>query len=287
MKKIFNLAFLITAVFMFCSLKVSAAETVLKDTVSTEKELARVTAIGQKILSANGLPTQVKFFVSSEEEVNAYANIDNEIHVYRGLLNLVENDEELASVIAHETAHIVNRHMQKQTIIGVVTQSVVAAIKKPFASKVANGVGTLSMLKMSRSAEYEADLTGVDLLVGAGYNPQSMLSLLNKIAQNYIDVIQTHPSGNKRLQNVYDYISFNYPDKLKKDYNTQSYQNFKVYIDSVVKERNANPQKKAEYIQKQTKLRDEKIKRAQKIKKETNPWGLAYRVLETSAQFTK
>jgi predicted Zn-dependent protease len=271
------------AVFLAFAVNLSA-QAVINGTAVTEKQLERVKVIGQKLLSANSLPTKVTFYVTDKEEVNAYANIDNEIHVYSGLLNLVETDDELAAVISHEIGHIANRHIQKQTILGMITQSITGIFKKPFASKVANGVGGLSMLKVSRTAEYEADLTGADLMIGAGYNPQGMLSLLNKIAQNYIDVIETHPSGNKRLVNLYDYLSFNYSDKLKKDYNTDSYRRLKGYITEVVNERNSNPEKMAAYAQKQTKLRNQKLKRARSIKKDSNVWGSVYNVIQTTTQ---
>ncbi|HSA07596.1 MAG TPA: M48 family metallopeptidase [Candidatus Gastranaerophilales bacterium] len=271
--------------FFAFSINVSA-QTVAKDTVNTEQELARVTSIGQKLLSSNNLPTKVTFIVSPEEDVNAYANIDNEVHVYIGLLKIVETDDELASVIAHEIGHLANRHIQKQSLLGVLANTVIANIKKPFVSKVASGVGSLSMLKVSRSAEYEADLTGADLMIGAGYNPEGMLSLLNKIAQNYIDVIQTHPSGNKRLENVYDYLSFNYPEKLQHNYNTDSYRKFKIYIDGVIKERNSNPKKMAEYTKKQTKLKNEKLKRAKTIKNESNAWASVYNVLQSTVKLS-
>jgi hypothetical protein len=112
-----------------------------------------------------------------------------------------------------------------------------------------------------------------------------MLSLLNKIAQNFIDVIQTHPSGNKRLVNVYDYLSFNYPETIEKDYDTDSYMSFKIYIDQIIRERNSNPKKMQEYTKKQTKLRNEKLKRAKSIQKESNVWASAYNVIQSTAKF--
>jgi predicted Zn-dependent protease len=281
MNKLFKLIILMSVMMIF-SLGVSA-QTTATTTATTDKELVRVTKIGQKLLSSNYLPTKVTFFVSEEEDVNAYANIDSEVHVYKGLLNLVETDDELASVIAHEIGHIANRHIQKQSVISAMLQAISLKIKRPFASKVANGVGGLSLLKVSRSAEYESDLTGADLMIGAGYDPKAMLSLLNKIAQNYIDVIQTHPSGNKRLQNVYDYLSFNYPATIKTSYNTDSYRKFKLYIDEVVKIRNSDPQKLAEYTKKQTKLRNDKLKRANTIKSDTNAWASVYGVIQSTA----
>jgi len=295
MKKIVKLALLLCVVCFTAGIANAQTATTTTTTTTTTaattaedaKALARVTSIGQKILSANNLPTKVTFVFSQEDDVNAYANIDNEVHVYKGLLNIVETDDELAGVIGHEIGHIVNSHIQKQTIWGTISQTLIATIKKPFVSKVATGAEALSMLKLSRTAEYEADLTGVDLMIGAGYNPQGMLSLLNKIAQNYIDVIQTHPSGNKRLENVYDYINYNYPAKLKTDYKTRSYQQFKAYINTVIAERNADPKKMAAYEKKEKKLREKKLKRAKEIQSGSNPWASVFNVLQSTAQFSQ
>jgi len=270
--------------FLICisfSMNVSA-QTVLSGQAVTTKELEKVTNIGQKILSANGLPTKVTFYVSEEDEVNAYANIDNEVHVYQGLIKLVETDDELAAVIAHEIGHIANKHMQKQTVLSVIAQVISDKITKPFASLIAKGVGGLSMLKVSRSAEYEADITGADLMIAGGYNPQGMLSFLNKISQNYIDVIQTHPSGEKRLKNIYDYVSFNYPEKLKTDYNTESYKKFKIYSDKIVFERNSDPKKMQAYVKEQTKLRNDRLKRAKTITSGTNKWESSYNIFKSA-----
>ena len=63
-------------------------------------------------------------------------------------------------------------------------------------------VSSTSKDELSRNDEFEADITGVDLMTKAGYNPLAMVSLLNKISGDaYIDILQTHPSGEKRILN--------------------------------------------------------------------------------------
>lgn len=264
------------------------AQTTQKAQISYDENTALVNKLGVKILQANNLPDKITFNFSDEDHVNAYANIKNEIYVYKGLIKLVETDDELAGVIGHEIGHISNKHIQKQSVLGaaasLVSSATASLLKAPVISKIADGIGVLSLLKVSRSAEYEADLTGADLMIGAGYDPKAMLSLLSKISQDYIDIIQTHPSGNKRLVNLYDYLSYNYPEKVKGEYDTESYRKFKVYMDSVLKERASNPKKLAEYNKKQAKLRQERIKRAEKIKKGSNGWDSAFNVIFSSEQ---
>ena len=88
-----------------------------------------------------------------------------------------------------------------------------------------NTANNLTMLKMSRTEEYEADITGVDLMTKAGYNPLAMVSVLYKIGGCYKDFTSTHPSGDKRTMYIYDYITYTYPDKAKLGYTTDSYKN--------------------------------------------------------------
>ena len=77
---------------------------------TSENGLARVEKIGKNLLEKNNLPTQVTFKVIETDEVNAYASGANEICVFTGLLKFVEDDSELAGVIAHEIGHIVNKN---------------------------------------------------------------------------------------------------------------------------------------------------------------------------------
>lgn len=242
--------------------------------------LKRINTIGSNILVKNHLPSKIVFNISEDESVNAYANINKEIYIQRGLLQYVENDDELAAVISHEIGHIVNAHIQKQGLI--------SAIANYFASKLTNekvksGVDTanqLSMLKLSRSDEFESDLTGVDIMIVAGYNPNAMISVLNKICGNYIDVLSDHPSGDKRTMNIYDYMTYNYPVYVKNGFKTSSYNSFLLYAQPTIELRKTQPKALEKFNKKQAKLKAARLKRAQKIRS-TNPWEATYTVLKT------
>lgn len=88
------------------------------------------------------------------------------------MLKFVQNDAELAGVIAHEIGHIVNNHVAKQNVLGTITATAIYNANMDSRLKAgANAANNLTMLKMSRTEEYEADVTGVDLMTKAGYNP--------------------------------------------------------------------------------------------------------------------
>ena len=290
MKKIIIASMLVCAMGVsgadFCgayNMTASAATTTTATTSTnwdSEASLKRVNTIGQKILKANNLPTTITFKVSDDESINAYANIDKEVYVYRGLLEYVENDFELAGVIAHELGHIVNGHCAKQTLINTAVSSLQPNLKSENANTSLQAAQTLSLLKITRSDEFEADRTAVDLMVKTGYTPLALISVLNKICGNYIDILETHPSGEKRLMNIYDYTNYNYPEKIKIGYTTDSYKKALTVINANLEERNASPRKLKKVQKEQEKYKKQQLKRAKRVAKSTNPWEQSYAVLQ-------
>lgn len=281
MKKILGLLFALALGFQ---LSVQAATT----TDWTNKaNVERVNKIGKALLSKSNLPTKIEFKVMETDEINAFANADKQIYVYTGLLKFVNNDAELAGVIAHEIGHIVNNHVAKQNVVNTVTSTAIYNANVDYRLKAAaNVTNNLSMLKMSRSEEYEADITGVDLMTKAGYNPLAMVSVLYKISGNYADFTSTHPSGDKRTMYIYDYISYTYPAKAKLGYTTDSYKKFMEYASPIVKERNSDPKKLAKFNKQQEKLKTKRLAKLEKYKnaKDSNGWEKSFNVIRAISQ---
>ncbi len=273
MKKII---YLILTVFVMFNLNISYAATTNWDSAAS---LERVNTIGQKILTANKLPAQIVFNVSEEDHVNAYATIDKNIYVYRGLLEYVQDDQELAAVLSHEIGHVVNAHCARQTILS----AIIAALKPTSTNTKVNAgldiTQELVSLKMSRNDEYEADITGAELMYKAGYNPNAMISILNKICENTIDVISTHPSGVNRLVNIYDYMSYTNPKSLTTQYNSSSYTVAMQAIDLKTNVRKADAKKQAKWEKKMEKLKQKRIKNALRAQSNLNGWDASYTIL--------
>ena len=268
----------ILVVFILMLFTVSYASTNWDSTAA----LNRVNTIGTKLLKANNINYAIEFKVSEEDTINAYANIDKEILVYKGLLEYVDTDDELAGVIGHEMGHIINGHCQKQGVLNTIIASIAAMFKpKTTAGNVVNQVGqSLAVSKISRNDEYEADLTGVDIMTRAGYNPLGMVSLLSKISQTYIDVLQSHPSGEKRVLNAYDYINYNYPNYISKGYSTASYKTALEMITPTLNTRNKSEQLIADYKSTQEKLLAKKQKREKsKMQSTSTVWDGYYQQL--------
>ncbi len=290
MKKIFSILFLLAAFttvqndsFAAATTTTTAATATSSTNWDSKASLERVNRIGKTLLTKNNLPQGITFTVSDEDDVNAYADINKEVHVYRGLLNYVDYDHELAGVIAHEMGHIINGHCAKQTLLNAAINTVstnLANNTKTTAGSVAVAAGNqLATTKISRNDEFEADLTGVDLMVKAGYNPLAMISVLNKITGNYIDVLETHPSGEKRLMNIYNYVAYNYPQYTKEIYNTESYKKALTMINANVEQRNSNKKLQKKYEKEQKKLLKKREKRAKKMQNSLNAWDASFAAL--------
>lgn len=249
----------------------------------SEASLNRVNKIGQKIMQANGLPTQITFKVSETEDINAYANIEKEVYIFKGLLQYVEKDDELAGVISHEISHILHSHIIKNAYKSMAMNAVLNKITDEKTLQTANVISQVSSLKMSRNDEYEADLTGVDLMVKAGYNPLGMISVLNKICEKNLDFFSSHPSGDKRVTTLYNYITYNYPQYYNTSYPTQSYADFRNYMAPIVQKRNSNEKKLAKFKKQQEKLKAKRLKDVQKLKNRTNPWETSFAILNAFA----
>ena len=276
---------ILVLVGILLSMSISSVYAANDTSVWTEStNIQRVNTIGKNLLTKNDLPSQITFKVIDSDEVNAFANGDNELCVYTGLLKFVTDDTELAGVIAHEIGHILNSHVAKQSVISVITAT--AINNANVSEKVKTGAAiaqNLTMKKLSRAEESEADITAVDLMTKAGYNPLAMVSVLYKISGNYIDILEDHPSGDKRTMYIYDYITYTYPEKAKLGYNSDAYKQFMAYAAPIIEKRNASSAKLNKFNKQQAKLQAKRIKKLQKYQNSVNElgWKASYTMLKS------
>lgn len=267
---------ILIALFVMClGLQVNAATF---DQAAAQKRLNNIAYV---LIKKNSLPSGMTVKVEVKDEANAYATMNKEIVVYSGMFSVATTDEELAAIMSHEMGHILNGHNAKQSILNSVIDTVANSVNADTTAKTVGVIAAqeLSTSKLSRTDEYEADITAVDLLQNAGYNPLALISVLNKVCGNYVDVVSSHPAGEKRLQNAYDYIDYNYPTWTKKGYNTDSYKKAYALISLNVQERQLNAKKMKKWQKEQVKLQKNKIKRMKKMLKSNNGWNSAYNTL--------
>ena len=117
MKKIFGLL-LFGLVFTFAANSAFAASYNTSTNWFDSKNVSHLNTIGQNIVKANKMPTTVTFKVTDNEYMNENnTNTTQYVYIYRGDLQYVENDNELAAVVAHEIGHLVNGHYSKSSIL--------------------------------------------------------------------------------------------------------------------------------------------------------------------------
>jgi predicted Zn-dependent protease len=127
------------------------------------------------------------FDVANSREVNAFALPGGPIWINRGTIDAAQTEAQLAGVIAHEIAHIANRHAAEQITKGTfanVGLGILGAILggEGRASQIAHlGAGIAAqatMMKFSRDAEREADTKALQYMRRAGYDPRGMVEFL-------------------------------------------------------------------------------------------------------------
>jgi predicted Zn-dependent protease len=146
-----------------------------------------VDALGAQIARrADGPRYPYTFDVANRRDINAFALPGGPIWVHRGLLDAAQNEGQLAGVIAHEVAHIANRHaaeqMTKGTFANVGLGLLGAFLGDGTGAQVARlGAGFAAnamMMKFTRDHEREADLKALRYMKSAGYDPRGMVEFL-------------------------------------------------------------------------------------------------------------
>ncbi len=149
----------------------------------------RVKTIGKKIAAvADRKDIDYIFKAIAEDEINAVSLPGGFVYVNSGLIDRVANDDELASVLAHEVGHIVARHSIKklQAAMGY-TLAQLVTIPIPQAGPVRNAADlafTQLYLGYSREDELLADQLGARYAKLAGYDPLAMIAFLKKLEEN-------------------------------------------------------------------------------------------------------
>jgi predicted Zn-dependent protease len=181
---------------------------------------ARLQRIGRRIAVSVGsdLPSaQWEFVVfDAPKTLNAFALPGGKVGFYSGLMNLAgQSDDEIASVMGHEIAHVTCRHggeRQSQAILaglgGAALQIGARNSENRDLYLLAYGsVSTLGILKYSRDHESEADTVGLRYAARAGYDPRSAVTFWRKMeaANNGPSVprfLSTHPPTQDRIANL-------------------------------------------------------------------------------------
>lgn len=154
------------------------------------------------------VPPSWEVGVFASKDVNAFALPGGKIGVFEGLLNVANTQDQLASVIGHEVAHVLARHSAERASANIPAQ-VGGAVASVYGvgQLYGMGVNALFLLPYSRSHESEADLLGLDLMAMAGFDPRASVTLWQNMAkasggQKPPEMLSTHPSDQTRIADL-------------------------------------------------------------------------------------
>lgn len=170
-----------------------------------------VTLVGTVLASQSSRSTlKWTFIVLDTDGVNAFAAPGGFIHITRGALALIQNEAELADVLAHEISHVTEKHtinaIKKEKMVSGATQ---AATRNDALRNLANAAySNVLENKYDRNQEKDADRLGVTLASQAGYSPEGLGAFLTRLSNRDKDLKEpsglfaSHPDTQDRLANL-------------------------------------------------------------------------------------
>tara|TARA_A100001037_G_scaffold303422_2_gene337386 strand:+ start:8014 stop:8808 length:795 start_codon:yes stop_codon:yes gene_type:complete len=161
-------------------------------------------------------PDDWEVLVFDDGAVNAFALPGRKIGVYTGLLDVAENQDQLATVIGHEVAHVLANHSNERVSQAYLSQSglqliqIAAGGSSPAQQQLYGllglGLQVGVLLPFGRTQESEADLVGLDLMANAGFDPRQSVNLWQNMSkqggQRPLAFLSTHPSSTTRISNL-------------------------------------------------------------------------------------
>lgn len=158
------------------------------------------------------------FFVINNEAINAFAFFGGHVGMHTGLIARADNESEVASVLAHEIAHVTQRHIARRILaqerqsplaLASLVGGILLAIVNPQAGIAAMQAGNAAsaqfQINYTRSNEQEADRIGISLLSRSGFDPRGAATFFQKMAAETRLVskpperLLTHPLSENRI----------------------------------------------------------------------------------------
>nr|WP_241664555.1 M48 family metalloprotease [Ningiella ruwaisensis] len=170
------------------------------------------------VVHADNTKFPFTFFIINNPVLNAFAFYGGHIGVHTGLIAQAETESEFASVLAHEVAHVTQRHLARRlqsqqrsgplqlaSMIG----SLLIAMADPRAGMAAVSASMAgsqqAVINFTRNNEQEADSIGINILYRAGFDPMGAPAFFGRLSEQYglrstqLAFLQTHPLPNDRV----------------------------------------------------------------------------------------
>ncbi len=186
------------------------------------------------------------FYLVKDNSVNAFATPGGYIGINSGLIAETRSEDELASVLAHEIAHVELMHsMQmlekaKEVNVAGMVSLLAAILVSTQNSELASALiytgaagSAQAMVNFTRANEYEADRMGIGLLQRSDYDPEAMVSFMELLQRrahsgelSNIEYIRTHPINSNRIAEIQSRLV----TTEQKPFKTRRYDQFRDYL---------------------------------------------------------
>ena len=178
-------------------------------------------------------PFQYTFDVVDSEEINAFALPGGPVFFFTGLLEKIETEDQLISILAHEITHVQKEHWasayadQQKRQIGLLILLVLLDANDTLFNVAAVSDELLFTLPFSRRHESEADRIGYDMVVEANFNPQGMVDVFKMLKEvagggggDFDEYFSTHPNHDRRIRDIEKRIEESeteFPEQVKRE----------------------------------------------------------------------
>ena len=249
---------------------------VLPAGAATYNASERVQAVGQNLLTKNGITTaNVKFMVVSGVADNSNYQTDKVVNISSAELAYAGNDNEVAAVVANELGHIICGHSSRSKFAELIQSQTGATVTTN------ETISTFASNYKASKEDQEADIMASELMVNAGYNPLAIIVVITKQTGTYWETLQGKPANAERAMNIYNYIAYAFPAKVKAGYGCNEYRNFLSYATPIVADRQANKKQESKNTKTQAKAKKNSSSTLSKYKPRggMSGWDAAYSIL--------
>jgi predicted Zn-dependent protease len=195
--------------------------------LADESANAYLRRIGQSLIPRGFALEKVswKFRAVRDPQPNAFALPNGSVYVTTGLMALIDNESQLAAIIAHELTHVMRRHtyvhnrsnrkkfltMNVMSAIGAYAPFGVVGAVITVVTTVAPFIMMATIFGYSRDLEREADLKGIDMMISAEYSPEEMVNVMKLLdkdieGENIRLFYNDHPSLDERIKYLSSYL---------------------------------------------------------------------------------
>lgn len=177
-----------------------------------------IQGLGSRLAAASDRNSGFHFFVLEERSINAFAAPGGNVGVNAGLITATRSESELASALAHEIAHVTQRHIARglelagrsnvRAVAGLIA-AILIGTQNPQAGQAAAAAisagETQRAINFTRANEQEADRVGMQILLRAKFDPRDMAGLFQRLQLSYQyysrppEYLSTHPVTTSRI----------------------------------------------------------------------------------------